>query len=328
MYEIHEQLKGKISGLNDLLSLKYEGVLSLDRNLFREFIENNIGNIILMDKLENRHLALYETKGGIVGVDGSNNKIGGAYPHFIEIFQGLAKSTLQNNEPIFKADIYTPLYSDKEKNILEEDEKIIEEKRNKLLATIEVEVALESIKRNKPYAILMDGSLIRYYIYCYDLWMELREECENNDVLLVGVIEDIKTSAIGDKLGELDPKMDIDAYDRELLFGKLDYGEMIVINDDVNNKKDSGYASAFMRTSLSPTVIGMDILDSQKDKLEEMSRLIFTLTPENSRGIPLWLDLVDKEVKISDAMIKGLMEKYLDRDIYERFFIAERSKRS
>lgn len=328
MYEIQEQLKNKISGLNDLLSLKYEGVLSLDRSFFRGFIENNIGSIISMEKLENKHLAMYEAKGGIVGVDGSNNKIGGAYPHFIEMFQGLAKSTLQNNKPIFKADIYTPLYSDREKNILEEDEKIIEEKRNKLLATIEVEVALESIKINKPYAILMDGSLIRYYIYCYDLWIKLREECENNNVLLVGVIEDIKTSIIGDKLGEVDPKMNIDAYDRELLFGKLDYGEMIVINDDVNNKKDSGYASVFMRTSLSPSVIGMDILDSQRKSLEEMSRLVFTLTPENSRGIPLWLDLVDKEVKISDAMMKGLMEKYLDRDVYERFFIAERSKRS
>ena len=40
-----------------------------------------------------------------------------------------------------------------------------------------------------------------------------------------------------------------------------------------------------MRSSLAPRVIGMDIIDSQKEYLEEMSRLVYTLTPENSRGV-------------------------------------------
>lgn len=102
---------------------------------------------------------------------------------------------------------------------------------------------------------------------------------------------------------------------------------MIAIEDDVNSKHRSGYSSVFMRSSMSPSVIGMDIIDTQKDHLEEMARLVFTLTPENSRGIPLWLDLVDKEVKISDALMKGLIERYMDKDIYERFFVSERSKR-
>lgn len=328
MYTIHQELKEKIFGLNNVLSNKYEAILSLDRKTMRNFIKDYIGDIIQMKKLSNKHLAIYETKGGIVGVDGSTNKMGGAYPHFIEFFQGLAKSTLHKNEPIFKAEINTPLSSsNRKKNILEKDEKIIDEKRNIMLATIEVEVALESIEKFKPYAILMDGSLIRYSIYCNSLWMQLREECEKQGILLVGVIEDIKTSVIGDKLGKIDPSMDIESYDRELLFGQLDYGEMIVIKDRVNKKKEEGYSSIFMRTSLAPTVIGVDIIDSQSEYLEEMGRLVFTLTPENSRGIPLWLDLVDQEVKISDAIMKGLMEEYLDRDIYERFFIAERSKR-
>ncbi len=59
-----------------------------------------------------------------------------------------------------------------------------------------------------------------------------------------------------------------------------------------------------------------------------MARLVFTLTPENSRGVPpLWLDIVDKEVKISDEIMRGLMERYMDRGIYERFFVSERDKR-
>ncbi|WP_235860859.1 hypothetical protein [Peptoniphilus porci] len=40
------------------------------------------------------------------GVDGSNNRAGGAFPHFIEIFQGLAKST-DGNE-VYKTNVYTP----------------------------------------------------------------------------------------------------------------------------------------------------------------------------------------------------------------------------
>lgn len=328
IYSIHDDLKDKISNLNSLLQEKYKGIFSQDREFLRTFIKKHIGPIKPMEKLDNRHLALYEAKGGIVGVDGSSNRIGGSYPHFVEVFQGLAKSTLIKDEPIFKADIYSPLLSNIPQNILEEDEKKETEAKNRILSDIEVKVALEAVKRYKPYGILMDGSLIRYYIYSYDLWMELRNECEERGIILLGVIKDIKTTIIGEKLGEIYPDLNINAYDRELLFGTLDYGEVIVIDDAVNSKKKSGYSSVFMRSSMSPTVIGMDIIDSQKAYLEEMSRLVFTLTPENSRGVPLWLDLVDKEVKISDAIMKSLLERYLDRDIYERFFISERARRT
>lgn len=329
IYNIHHQLKEKIGKLNNSIRDDYNEAFSIDKSSLRSFIESDIGKINKMEKLENKHLAICETKGGIVGVDGSVNRMGGAEPHFVEVFQGLAKSTCKKNEPIFLADIYTPLL-DEEKEELEdlESEKNDREERNRLLANIEVEVALESVKSHKPYAILMDGSLIRYYIYSYDLWIKLREECESNNILLVGVIKDIKTSIIGDKLGEKNSEIKRKVYDRELLFGQLEYGEMIAIDDQVNSKHKSGYSSVFMRSSLAPFAIGMDIIDTQKSYLEEMARLVFTLTPENSRGVPLWLDLVDKEVKISDEIMKGLIEKYMDKDIYERFFVSERSRRS
>ncbi|WP_326828294.1 DNA double-strand break repair nuclease NurA [Tissierella pigra] len=314
--------------LNNSMEERYREVLSIDKLFLRRFIEEYIGKITSLKKLDNKYLALYEAKGGIVGVDGSTNRMGGAYPHFVDIFQGLAKSTIINNKAIFKSDLYTPLFSEKENNILAEDEKEIAEQRNKLLANIEVEVALEAVRKYKPYAILMDGSLIRYNIYSYDSWINLRDECENQGVLLVGVIKDIKTSIIGDKLKEVYSNINVEVYDRELLFGQLQYGEMIIINDEVNKKNKEGYSSIFMRSSLQPTVIGMDIIDSQKEYLEEMGRLVFTLTPENSRGVPLWLDIVDKEVQISDAIMKGLMERYMNRDLYERFFVSERAKRN
>jgi hypothetical protein len=75
-------------------------------------------------------------------------------------------------------------------------------------------------------------------------------------------------------------------------------------------------------------VIGLDIIESQRDRLTEMARLVLTLTPQNSRGVPLLIDIVDKEVKISDQMMRGMLERYLDRGVYERFFVSERDKRN
>ncbi len=330
MYDVHDKLKEKISKLSLSLQDKYEGVLKLNKEILRNFIAEEIGKIKRLEKLSTVSLEDYQKKGGIIGVDGSNNRVGGSYPHFVEVYQALAKSTIYGDEPIFLADIYTPLEEKGRKDLIlgEEDDMEIEDKKNIKLSTMEVEVAIEAIEKFKPYAMLMDGGLIRYNIYAKDRWKELRSICEKENILLVGVIEDIKTSIIGDQLRLKDEKIKNSFYDREILFGKLEYGEMIIINEMVNKKGREGYSSGFIRSSLAPTVIGIDILDSQKNNIEEMAELILTLTPQNSRGIPLWLDMVDKEVKISDEIMKGLMERYMDRGLYERFFIPERDKRN
>lgn len=328
MDALNNKLKEKVVDLNTILTEKYGSILKMNRQEIRSFINNYVGHIKKMEKLDKDQLSIYQSKGGIVGVDGSVNKIGGAYPHFVEIYQALAKSTTHRDDNIVLADLYTPLYTEQEETTLENDERIIDDKRNIKLSTIEVDAAIESVKNHKPYAILMDGGLIRYNINAHDRWMELRNLCEQEGVILVGVIKDIKTSIIGDKIKEVDKSIKDTFYDRELLFGQLDYGEMITINEEANRKEPKGYASIFLRSSLAPTVIGMDIIDSQREYIEEMARLIFTLTPENSRGVPLWLDIIDKEVLISDDMIKSMMEEYMDRGLYERFFISERDKRS
>jgi hypothetical protein len=327
MYEINCELKNRITDLNEVLESKYKGVLGKDGGELRSFIEKNIGKIIKMEKLDNKRLKSFYINGGIVGVDGSNNRVGGAFPHFVEIYQALAKSTSRKNDSIFKTDIYTPLI-EQEENPLEDNDKIIEDKKNIKLSTLEVEAALESIDKFKPFAILMDGGLIRYNIYAHDKWTELKSRCEEEGIILIGVIKDIKTSMIGDKMKDLNPELNSRIYDREMLYGVLEHGEMILIRHSANKKEPEGYASVFMRTSLQPTVVGMDIIESQREYIEDMARLVYTLTPENSRGVPLWLDIVDKEVKISDDIMRGLMERYMDRGLYERFFVSERDKRT
>lgn len=333
MYRISEQLKDKVTFVNKVLLDKYKDVLSLDKNNLRSYINESVGSIKKLEKLNQEELKRYTKSGGILGIDGSKNRMGGAHPHFIEIYQGLAKSTLYKDNPIYKADFYTPLYDEeiideKKENILEDIPEDKNEISNKKLSQIEVEVALEGIRQLNPYAVMMDGSLIRYDIECFDKWIELRKECEERNIILIGVIEDIKTSIIWDSFKK-DKSLQVKEgfHDRELLYGLLEYGETIFVETDTKKEKE-GFASLFMRSSETPTVIGMDILDGQRDHLEEMARLVFTLTPKDSRGVPLWLDIIDSEVKIPNQMIRGLLESYLDRGLLEMLFISERDKRT
>ena len=308
------ELEGQIKDVNLNLRDKYDSVFKLNNEDFRNQINSEVGRIIKMEKFHKEEISKYKRT---VGVDGSNNRSGGAFPHFIEIFQGLAKST-DGNE-VYKTKVYTPTL-----NSLFDEQNLSQ----KLLATIEIETALEYIDKYDFDYLMMDGGFIRYKINCLDLFTELRETCEAKNIILFGVIKDLKTNVIARSL-----EIDESIYDREILFNRLKTGEAILIRNEINKKfiKDGlgeGFSSAFMRTSKFPGAVGLDILDTQEKYLEEISNLIYTLTPMSSRGVPLWLDIVDKDVKITDEILTTLLEEYLDRDVYERFFISERDKRT
>lgn len=309
-----QDLEGQLREVNKNLRDKYDFIFSLDNDTFRKELTENVGRLIEMEKFPKDKLSKYKRT---VGVDGSNNRSGGAFPHFIEIFQGLAKST-DGNE-VYKNKVYTPTLND-----IYEDKNLSQ----KYLATIEIETALEYINKYDFDYLMMDGGFIRYKINCLDLFTELRETCEAKNIILFGVIKDLKTNVIARSL-----EIDESIYDREILFNRLKTGEAVLIRNEINKKfiKDGlgeGFSSAFMRTSKFPGAVGLDILDTQEKYLEEISNLIYTLTPMSSRGVPLWLDIVDKDVKITDEILTTLLEEYLDRDVYERFFISERDKRS
>ncbi|MDU6743070.1 DNA double-strand break repair nuclease NurA [Peptoniphilus harei] len=309
-----QDLEGQLKEVNTNLKNKYDFIFNLDKDAFRKELTNNVGGLIKMEKFPKEKLSKYKRT---VGVDGSNNRSGGAFPHFIEIFQGLAKST-DGNE-IYKNKVYTPTLND-----IYDDKNLSQ----KYLATIEIETALEYIDEYDFDYLMMDGGFIRYKINCLDLFTELREKCEAKNIILFGVIKDLKTNVIARSL-----EMDESIYDREILFNRLITGEALLIRNEINKKfiKDGlgeGFSSAFMRTAKFPGAVGLDILDTQEKYLEEIASLVYTLTPMSSRGVPLWLDIVDKDVKITDEILTTLLEEYLDRDVYERFFISERDKRT
>lgn len=306
-----KELEEKLLNINENLKDKYSPYFNRNKEEFKEKLKS-LGSFFKINKLEKNSL---KNIGDIVGVDGSVNRVGGAYPHYIEIFQGLAKSTDGKETLINK--IYTPTLESEYKD---------ENTRDKFLAKIEVEVAIDFIEKYNPKIIMMDGGFIRYKINCKQDFTKLRELCEMKNIILFGVIKDIKTNIISRALD-----FDSSVYDREILFNRFEIGELFIVNDDVNRKyleEGDGFASAFLRSSSFPGVIGIDILDFQEDKLLKVSELIYSLTPEHSRGVPIWLDIVDKDVKITDEMIRTLLESFLDRDIYERFFISERDKRT
>lgn len=327
MYNINEELKGEIQHINDVLLNKYKKILSIDTKTLRDFITEKIGTIKKLEKMTKDELENYAKLGGILGVDGSKNRLGGAYPHFIEVYQGLAISSAYKDNPVFKAKIYTPLLSEDKFNILE-DSKEEKNKSDKNLADVEVEAALEGIKKLNPYIVIMDGSIIRYDIASAEKWMELKNECEERGIILVGVTKDIKTSVIGQQLINTQEMLNNKTfYDKEILQGVLEYGEAIFTKIETK-KEQAGIESAFMRSSNSPTVIAVDMLHSQKSHLEEMARLVLSLTPKYGRGVPLWIDIVDREVKIPDTMIKNLLESYIDRRLFDMLFVSERNKRT
>ncbi len=324
LYKADKDLENKLKKFNDEVKKSYGNILNLEKNNLKNFIASNIGPIYKSSKPSKEAYLNYEKLGGIIGVDGSVNRKGGASPHYVDFFRALAKSTKKQVEDRIINEIYSPIL-DKDMKLVLEDDGELENKRNQILSKIEVEVAIDAAKELKPFLIMMDGTFIRYIIDCKSTWEELRDVCEREKILLIGVIEDIKTHIIGSKLLEMG-YTDRLSYDRELLFGRLDVGEYIVIED--SDKTRAGQlTSALMRSSNNPNIIGIDIIDTQRGRLSEMVDLIFGLTPENSRGVPIWLDIVDSEVKISHNTMEAYLESYLDSEIYERYFVETRSKR-
>ncbi len=322
-----------INKFNNKLLDEYGDIIHMEDEDLNRLIEGKIGKLIRIEPLGEGELEKFHREGGLVGVDGSVNKKGSAYPHYVEIYKGLAKYT-SSKEVVEAVDLSSPLIAGTSSQASHnEKEEMALNDRNQKLAAIEMEVALEAAKRFKPSVLMLDGSLLRYHVYSKEAWTDLKDFCQAENILLIGVIEEVKTQIIGKHLKAAG---NTEVYDREILFGKLNYGDMIIIDDKANTKREwtkgkikesIDVSSAFLRSSTAPNFIGLDILASQREELARMGSLVLALTPRSSRGIPIWLDIIDREVKISNEMIEAYLKTYLDEDIYERYFVEIRSKR-
>lgn len=254
----------------------------------------------------------------LVGVDGSVNSTPGAHPHTLSVFQALAKET--RGEEKWAADLYTPLLDEEEE--AEEGQLAREAKhRGRLLAGLEIQVALEAIRSWRPRAVMMDGSLFHFLIDHPEAWEELVEEAERGGVLLVGVSEEIGTKSLARTLFS-----DQRNYtDREILFGVMKPGE--AYHSSQMDPAGTGLWKGVLCPSKHPQPVGVDGLLSQSDAREDLIRLVHSLTPSQGRGVPLWLDIVDREVRVTDALVQAMVEQYIDPDLRHRLLVPKRSDR-
>ncbi len=312
----------EIQKLNTALEDYYKEFMKLSKSDWRHLLDQ-IGFRYKVEEMKKSSLKRISENGGILFTDASSNHYGGAYPHFATLFRGVSISTADMESYYTLSDVFIPLLEQPLTSNTEESRKKEEAK----LAAIEIEVTLEALKEKTPAVLLMDGSLIRFSILQPELWEELKEIVLEKGIVLAGVIEEIKTSIVYEQLPENIREKFNAFYDKEALFNQLDYKEAIEIHGMKEGKETRGMYSAFMRSSRDPSVIGVDLLEEQKEEMESVLSLILALTDENGRGIPLLLDYVDRESRITNKMIEEMLQMYLEPKFYEKLFRSQRSKR-
>jgi len=291
-----------------------------ERQTTRELIQRKgIGKYHMSKKLSKDELSKIGDCGGIAGVDGSTNTSKGYYPYLITVQQALAKSSRGNGKDIFLSDAFSPLTQEE---IIPEEDYRKRVKQN--LAYMEIQAALLALKEFKPKILLMDGSLVRLKIEAPELWEKLKNEAFSRETILVGVVENISTAIISSCLKDELSDLLSYALDWELLFGILNVGEALEMAPGLF--KDD-FTTCFMRPSQDPQPIGLDLPQEQSYYMRQVQDLVYTLAPADGRGIPLWLDIIDRQVRITDAMMEVLINTYLGED-YAKYLLPKRNERS
>jgi hypothetical protein len=318
MLNLSPDLARKLEGIGNELKTIYADSTN-EKEFIRQKLRDSGTYFRQMESLSTRTLSNWLNGREIAGVDGSVNQTKGQPPHLLYLFQALAK-TISGHE-CRESDVYTPLLDTKEEI---EQEKQPMKWRSHLLAKIELEVAKKLMEEKDIGFLMMDGALYHYRIDAPEEWESLRLLALEKDVLLVGVSEEITTENLIKLPAFKDHARKPHTYDRDLLFGKLNRGEMIHL-EDIQQK--AGLSSSWMRPSSAPSITGFDLLIEQVEKRDLVSDLLYTLTPKDGRGIPFWLDHVDRDVRVTDRLVEALVEQYIDPEIKQRLFIQKRQDR-
>lgn len=243
---------------------------------------------------------------GIAAVDGSNNSYGGADPNIIHFLRACYIPDMKRDR-VEEVRILSPLVD-------------VEVSPKSELSKLELIAAMKGLEKYDSKALLMDGGLIRYILDAEDEYNELLELVKERDMLFMGVIEDMKSRSISKAL-------DVDGFDRELLFGKLAPGEAFFLHDELNLKKESSISTIYLRPGNDPMAISIDFPNFLGDKRELITNLVRTLTPDMSRGIPFILDIVDKYAKVTDKDMQYFIKKYISEDVKRLYLDEARQKR-
>jgi hypothetical protein len=279
--------------------------------------------------------ALANALGGglLVGVDGTINTYGGQFPYYVDFLRALAKPS--QGESVVLKDLHCPIPPEDDadaETALRNDNEV----RQRKLAELEVQAAIAAIDRYKPKIVLMDGPLVRFDMRAKDSFSILCRKVISDRIALLGCIENIESKVLGTVLGERTPPGWRNRFDRDLLWDLLEYGEVVEIRQPAKGLPQPGMTETeaakaipictwFMRSSLDTTVVGVDMLQAQLDLSGAFVDYLFTLSPADGRGIPIWLDVVDREVRLTDVELEAYAD-LLDPQV-KRVFRSKRDAR-
>ncbi|MGA8942975.1 MAG: DNA double-strand break repair nuclease NurA [Thermoactinomyces sp.] len=318
MLPVSAELKNKLRQLNESLKQAYP-IHSFDGAKIRERLQE-AGTFYTLTKMNGTEIRNWLQGGLLVGVDGSVNSTRGSQDRTLSVFQALAKGT-QGGEK-WDADVYTPLLDEEDG----EEGKAAREarKRGTLLSRLEMKVTMEAIREWAPRVVMADGSLRHYAIDDNEVWEQLMQLAELKNTLMVGVSEEIGTRTL---VKELFPEYPVWT-DRDLLYGVLKVGEAYEWEGwSQGQQAETRLWKMVFRASRSPQPIGLDGLASQREERLHLAELVYSLTPEQGRGIPYWLDIVDRQVRVTNPLVETMVEQYIDPEIRYRLLSSKRSDR-
>lgn len=317
----------QLQSLNGRLNNALTGIGSREQ---RRQIVGQAGRIRRLNRLSGA--ALEGVLGGrpLVGVDGTINTFGSQFPYYIDLLRAVAKPS--SGQATVLKDMHCPLPPDDESDEATAHRNDAEVRQRKL-ADLEVRAALAAIDTHQPAVVLMDGPLVRFDMRTKDSFLVLRDKVITRNILLLGCIENIESRVLQTVLGDATPPGWRNRYDRDLLWDTLDYGEVLEISRPAKGlprqEEDAERAvpirTWFMRSALDPGVVGVDMLEVQVEQAAGLMDYLFTLSPADGRGIPIWLDLVDREVRLTDVELDAYLD-LLDPGV-KRMFRSKRDAR-
>lgn len=298
-----------------------------NRDSRRSLVAERVGKIRRLRRLGGSELEGYLAGRPLVGVDGSINSFGGQYPHYVDFLRALAKPSA--GDPVVLKEIHSPLPGE------EDPRRNDQEVRQQKLANLEAMAALEAAKMIQPAVILMDGPLVRFDMRARESFRSLRDFVAKNNILLTGCIENIESRVISTLLADTAPAAWQGRYDVDLLWDTLDPGEVLEVSCPVKGlvhrlaegepDEATPMRTWFMRPSLAPGVVGLEMMEEQAGEMGALADYLYTLTPPDGRGIPIWIDIVDREVRLTDVELEAYLQ-LLDPNL-RRVFASKREGR-
>lgn len=321
----------QLQELNNHLKRAFSDNCLGDKPQRRQLLERHVGEIRRLTRLTGEALEDVLRGRVLVGVDGTINTFGGQFPYYVDFLRALAKPS--QGESVVLKEVHCPMIAEPGNGgqAVQQSEN---EVRQCKLAALEVQAALSAIDRYHPSVVLMDGPLVRFDMRTKASFSILREKAIKENILLVGCIENIESRVLCAVLGEMAPSGWQDRFDRDLLWGVLEYGEILEVarpgKGALQPTEPDAPAAApirtwFMRSAWDPGVVGLDLLEEQVEAGSRLADYLFTLSPADGRGIPIWLDLVDREVRLTQAELEAYAQ-LLDPQV-KRIFDSKREQR-